>query len=187
MNYSFAGSHPSPHSTCRRAKNRFSARESARCAVGVAVILTWAGSAFAQGRTLEGVWGVVTQERNCTTNAPLGPPTRALVTYDAGGAFSDSRNIPVFLPGQLSETHGLWRHDGGQTYATRFITMINFDSAPGTPPGSPGFQAGWIVGAQTITLTGPDTFTSTGRSEFFNLNREVWRVGCASRTGERFR
>ena len=40
--------------------------------------------------------------------------------------------------------------------------------------------------AQTITLSGPNNFTSTGRTEFINLNREVWRVGCASRVGERF-
>jgi len=182
MNYPFAGSGPSVH---EYPESRHLRDAIIRVTVGVVVLFAWAGSAFAQGRTLEGVWGVMTQERNCTTNAPQGPPTRAIVTYDGGGAFIDSRHIPVFLPGQLSETHGLWRHDGGQTYATRFVTMINFDSAAGTPPGSPGFQAGWIVGTQTITLTGPDNFTSTGRSMFFNLNREMSRVGCASRVGER--
>jgi hypothetical protein len=62
--------------------------------------------------------------------------------------------------------------------------MVNFDTAPGT---SPAFQAGWQIATQTITLTGPDNFTMTGSSQFFNLNREVYRVGCASRVGERFK
>jgi hypothetical protein len=65
--------------------------------------------------------------------------------------------------------------------------MVQFDTAPGTPPGSPGFQAGWQIATQTITLTGLDSFTMTGSSQFFNANREVYRTGCASRVGERFR
>jgi hypothetical protein len=154
---------------------------------GIVAMCTSGGAAFAQGTSVEGVWGVVTQERNCTTNAAMGPPTRALVTYHAGGTLSESRVIPVFLPGQLSEGHGVWRPDGGQTYAARVVTMVTFESAPGTPPGSPGFQAGWQIATQTITLTGPDHFTMTGRSEFFNTSREVYRVGCASRVGERFK
>ena len=40
---------------------RFGSMALTRCAVGVVVFLAWAGSAFAQGRTLEGVWGVVTR------------------------------------------------------------------------------------------------------------------------------
>ena len=65
--------------------------------------------------------------------------------------------------------------------------MANFDSAAGTPPGSPGFQAGWLIATQSLALTGPDSFTMTGSTQFINLNREVYRVGCASRVGERFR
>jgi hypothetical protein len=155
--------------------------------VGVALLLGSASPALAQARTLEGVWGVVTQERHCATNAPLGPPTRALVTYHAGGTLGESRIIPVFATGQLSEGHGTWIHSGGLTYTGRVVTMVAFDTPPNTPPGSPGFQAGWQVATQTITLSGPDNFTMTGTSQFFNGNRDVYRVGCASRIGERFR
>lgn len=151
------------------------------------MLLGLTSPAFAQARTLEGVWGVVTQERHCTTNAPLGPPTRALVTYHAGGTLSESRSIPVFATGQLSEGHGTWTHTSGLTYQGRVVTMINFETSPNTPPGSPGFQAGWQVATQTITLSGPDSFTMTGSSQFFNGNRDIYRVGCASRVGERFK
>jgi hypothetical protein len=152
-----------------------------------ALFLGLAGPAFAQPRALEGVWGVVTQERNCATNAPLGPTTRALVTYHADGTVTESRYIPVFAPGQLSEGHGIWSHGGGQTFNGRVVTMVQFDSAPGSPPGSPGFQAGWQIATQTITMSGPDNFTMTGSSQFFNLSREPYRTGCASRVGERFK
>jgi hypothetical protein len=54
--------------------------------------------AFAQALTLEVVWSVVTQERNCSTNTPIGPTTRALVTYHAGDTVR-GRYIPVFAVG----------------------------------------------------------------------------------------
>jgi hypothetical protein len=44
-----------------------------------------------------------------------------------------------------------------------------------------------MVGTQNFVLIGPDSFTQTGSTQFFNLNREVYRVGCASRVGERFK
>jgi hypothetical protein len=157
----------------------------AKIMVSAAVLLSIT-STIAEAQTLQGVWGVLTQNRDCATNAAIGPPTRALVTYHLGGIVSESRNIPVFALGQQSESHGMWRHDGGLTYTGRVVTMINFETAPNTPPGSPGFQAGWQVATQTITLSGPDNFTMTGVSQFFNLNREVYRVGCASRVAERF-
>ena len=159
----------------------------ARAAVGVAVLVGAASPAFGQARTLEGVWGIVTQDRNCATNAAQGPPTRALATYHLGGTLDESRYIPVFALGQLSESHGTWSHDGGLTYTGRVVTMIHFDTAPGTPPGLPVFQAGWMIATQTITLTGADSYTMTGVTQFFNASREVVRTGCASRVAERFK
>ena len=158
-----------------------------RGAFGAAVLLGATSPAFGQAKGLEGVWAVTTQERNCTTNAPLGPPTRALVTYHTGGTVDESRYIPVFALGQLSTGHGTWAHDGGATFVGRVVTMVQFDTAPNTPPGSPGFQAGWLVNTQFITMSGRDSFTMTGSGQFYNLNREVYRTGCASRTGERFK
>jgi len=160
----------------------------ARAAAAIlALLFGTAGAARAQARTLEGAWVVVTQQRNCTTDAPIGAPHRALVSYHAGGTLSDSSSVPGFALGQRSEGHGTWRHDGGQTYAVRWVAMIQFDTAPGTPPGSPGFQAGWQVATNTVVLTGPDSFTSNGVSEFLDLSGHVYRVACASRTAQRFR
>ena len=156
-------------------------------AVVVALLFGMASPVFAQARTLEGAWLVVTQQYNCTTNALIGAPHRALVSYHAGGTLSDSSAVPSFAVGQRSEGHGTWRHDGGQTYAIRWVAMLQFDTAPNTPPGSPGFQAGWQVATNTVVLSGADTFTSTGVSEFINLAGEVYRTGCASRNAQRFK
>jgi hypothetical protein len=126
----------------------------------------------------------VTQERNCSTGAAIGPTTRALVTYHAQGTVSESRYIPVFALGQLSDGHGTWRRDGDNTFIGRVVTMVQFDSPPNTPP---GVQAGWQIASQTISLQDKDSFTMSGSSEFVNLAGEVYRVGCATRVGQRFR
>lgn len=168
-------------------KSKFVTAVAARTAVAAALLLGVANAAFAQARTLEGAWLVVTQQRNCTTNAPIGQPHPALVTYHAGGTLSDSSNVPGFSLGQRSEGHGIWRHDGGQSYAVRWVAMIQFDTPAGTPPGSPGFLAGWQVATNAIVLSGSDSFTSNGVSEFLDLNGQVYRVACASRVAERFR
>jgi len=166
--------------------SKFGVTAMAGAAAALALLCGTASPALAQARTLQGAWLVVTQPRNCTTNAPMGPPHRAIVSYHAGGTLSDSSAVPAFAVGQRSEGHGAWLHDGGLTYAVRWVSMIQFDTAPNTPPGSPGFQAGWQVATNTVVLSGSDTFTSTGVSEFFNLAGELYRVGCASRIGERF-
>jgi hypothetical protein len=154
----------------------------ARAVATVAVLLGLASPAFAQARGLEGVWGVVTQDRNCTTNAAQGSPTRALITYHTDGTVSESRHIPVFALGQLSESHGIWKDDGRGNYQGRVVTMINFASAAGT---TPSFQPGWMLATQTITLVGPNTFTMTGSTDFYNLDLQVYRTGCASRVALR--
>jgi hypothetical protein len=99
----------------------------------------------------------------------------------------ESRYIPVFALGQLSAGHGIWGHDGGAKFVGRVVTMVQFDTPPNPPPGSPVFQAGWLVHTQFITMSGSDSFTMTGSGQFYNLAREVYRTGCASRTGERFK
>lgn len=159
----------------------------ARAAVGAVVLLGPVGPAFAQAHGLEGVWGVTTQDRDCATGVPRGVPTRALVTYHKGGTVDESRHIPVFAIGQLSNGHGNWQYDGGATFVSRVVSMVNFDTPLPVPPGFPAFVAGWQIATQIITMTAANSFTMVGSSEFYNLNRELVRVGCASRTGERFR
>jgi len=170
-------------------RSRFGVAMIARAACGVALLIGVPIPAFAQGMTLQGTWLVVTQPRNCTTDVPMGAPHHAIVTFHAGGTLSDSSNVQAFAVGQRSEGHGIWRHDGAHTYAANWVAMINFQTVPNTPPtppGSPGFQAGWQVASNRITLTGPDSFTSVGVSNFVDLSGQIYRVGCASRTAERF-
>ena len=154
-------------------------------ALGAAALLIMAETAAAQAR-LEGVWGVTIQRRDCQTTAALGPPVRALVTFDQGGTLTETNGALAFSPGQRSIGHGTWSQATGATLADHTVTLILFDTPANTPPGSPGFQAGWEVTSHTITLSG-DTFTATGTAQFFNLNREVYRSACVTRSGERFK
>ena len=154
-------------------------------AVSAAALLMMVETAAAQAR-LEGVWGVTIQRRDCQTTAALGPPVRALVTFNQGGTLTETNGALAFSPDQRSIGHGTWSQTGGTTFADRTATLLLFDTAANTPPGSPGFQAGWEVTSHTITLSG-DTFTATGTAQFYNLNREVYRSGCVTRSGERFK
>jgi hypothetical protein len=124
---------------------RLQAAVMARTTVVVALLLGATGLAFGQPR-LEGAWGVVTQERNCTTNAAIGPPTRALVSYHAGGSVSESRYIPVFCPrtaiGGSRNLESRWACTG------RVVTMIQFDSAPKHAAGLAGLS-GWLAGGDS--------------------------------------
>ena len=153
----------------------------------IAVLLGSVHVTFAQGpRSIEGAWGVVLQQQDCTTKAPIGPPLRALVTYHDGGTLTESSGALSFMPGQRSVTHGTWNRQS-LAHSDQTVTMLLFDTAAGTPPGSPGFQAGWQVARHEIALDGPDNFTATGTSEFYNLAGEAYRRTCAARTGERLK
>jgi hypothetical protein len=154
---------------------------------GMAAIWVASGTpAFAQAsQPIEGIWAVTITQRDCTTGTVIGAPFRALVTFHQGGTVSESGATPAFAPGQRSIGHGNWTHLGGASFVERTALMILFDT-PANPP-SPGFQAGWQVVNQTITLVNANSFTSVGQSVFYDLNRQPYRVACASRVGERFR
>src|SRR5688572_22097081 len=130
----------------------------------LALLLASASLASAQNDppTLQGVWGIVLQQRDCATHAPIGPPFRALVTYEDGGTLTESSAAPAFQPGQRSASHGTWSKGARRNHHDKTIAMIVFETAPGTPPGSPGFQAGWQVAEHTIRLTSQNTFNATG-------------------------
>jgi hypothetical protein len=162
-------------------------RQWIRLVVGAAMVLGIASADVVHAQPLEGVWSVVTQPVNCTTNAPVGPPERGLVTYHQGGTFSESSGGLAFAPGQRSPGHGTWGPSGGLAYAGRLVAMILFETAANTPPGSPGFQAGWLVATHSIVLSGFDRFSATATVQFVNLDRTVYRNACATRAGERFK
>ena len=157
-----------------------------RMTLGVLTVFILTNDALAQGLRLEGSWGVLIQRRDCTTGAALGPAVRALTTFEQGGTLIESNGATAFVPGQRSIGHGTWTPSGGG-YVDRTATMLLVDTPANTPPGSPGFLAGWEVTSHTYTLTGIDSFTATGTAAFYDLNRAVYRTACTTRTGDRIK
>jgi hypothetical protein len=156
--------------------------------MAVALVLS-AGSAAgaqqsgSQGQTVQGVWYVQVTIRNCDTGVALAPPVHSLVTFASGGTLQESVSGGGFAPGQRSNGHGTWSHKGGQTYDQRFVSLINFTTAPG--PG-PGFEAGWMKVLHTVTMIDADHIESAGTNNFHRLNGDVYRTGCSTATGTRF-
>jgi hypothetical protein len=142
----------------------------------------------AEGRamSIEGTWLVDVQLRVCQTQAPLGAPFRSLVTFLADGTVVEATEAPAFAVGQRPPAHGRWTRLGGSRYSQRMLALIAFDTPP-NPPASPGFQRGGSVVSQTVELVDPDTMTSTGTNEFYTAAGVLYRTGCASATGRRFR
>ena len=156
--------------------------------IGVPLVLSAATAASAQqsaakGRTVQGVWYVQVTIRDCATGVALAPAVHSLVTFAAGGTLHESVGGGGFAPGQRSDGHGNWTHKGGETYDQRFVSMINFATAPG--PG-PGFEAGWMKVRHTVTVIDADHIESAGTNSFYRLNGEVYRTGCSTATGTRF-
>jgi hypothetical protein len=163
-------------------------RSAVMMSMGVALMLPAARAASAQqsaseARTVQGVWYVQVTIRDCATGAALAPPVNSLVTFAAGGTLHESVGGGGFAPGQRSDGHGTWTHAGGQTYDQRFVSMINFATAPG--PG-PGFDAGWLKVNHTVKVLDADHIESAGSNRFYRLNGEVYRTGCSTATGTRF-
>jgi hypothetical protein len=156
--------------------------------VGVALVLSAASAASAQpsrseGRTVEGVWYVQVTIRDCASGAALAPPVNSLVTFADGGTIHESVSGGGFAPGQRSDGHGTWAHKRGHTYDQRFVSLINFATAPG--PG-PGFEAGWMKVHHTVEVVDADHIQSAGTNTFYRLTGDVYRTGCSTATGTRF-
>jgi len=142
-----------------------------------------------------GTWAIQVTLRDCTTNAPMGPPIHTLVTFHGGGTLSESAASLAFAPDQRSAGHGIWTQRGRRTVSQRMIFLILFDTPanlPGTPgfnpslPVSPGFFAGWQTVTHTIRLNDADHLTSSGTNAFYKFNGDVYRTGCSTAVGERF-
>ena len=161
----------------------------------MAALLTPSSALADPAQGLVGAWRVLVTLRNCTTQAPLGPPVHALVTFHRGGTISESAGGVTFAPGQRSPGHGVWARKGGHAYQQDMVAMIVFDSEPnlpGTPtfdptkPVSPGFFAGWVTISHTVQFTDEDHISSEGTNAFYKLSGEVYRTGCSTAIGERF-
>jgi hypothetical protein len=163
-------------------------RSAVMLSMGLGLVLSAASAASgqqsnAQAPTVEGVWYLQVTIRDCATGVAVAPPVRSLVTFAAGGTLHESVGGGGFAPGQRSDGHGTWTHKGGQTYDQRFVSMINFATAPG--PG-PGFEAGWLKVQHTVEVIDADHIESAGSNSFYRLNGEVYRTGCSTASGTRF-
>jgi hypothetical protein len=137
------------------------------------------------GATLEGTWIVQVTQRNCATNAALGT-FASLVTFARGGTIIETPGSVAFAPGQRTNGHGNWAHDGGRTYSQRTVALILFDT-PANPPVSPGFLRGSQTITHTVELVDADHFTSAGGADFYDANGQLYRSGCSSAAGQRFK
>ena len=150
-----------------------------RLCVGLAILLLgYASTVSAQPVSLHGVWAVTISPRNCATNQPLpAPAVRTLLTFHGDGTSTESVSSVGFAAGQRAIGHGTWRHVGGTTFVERTVAMILFDGGM--------FQAGWQLITRTITMTDANNYTSSGPSDFYNLNRQLYFTACATSVGER--
>jgi hypothetical protein len=166
-----------------------------------AVLLTTSGSnlnaaSADSSNALVGVWSIQVTLRNCATGAPLGAPINSLVSFHQGGTMTETPGGQAFAPGQRSDGHGLWSKKDGHTYRQTFIALLNFDTPPnlpGTPtfdpsrPVSPGFFAGWQTVTHTLQLDDADHVSSEGTNAFYRTDGTVYRTGCSTAVGERFK
>jgi len=144
-----------------------------------------AGSATEPG--LEGTWSVQVTRRDCQSQAPLGPPILALITFARGGTMIDSAGSPPpgFAPSQRSIGLGTWAHDGGHKYVSNTVMLVHFDTTP--PPPAPPLKTGWQILSQEIELSDRDNFTAVASVRFLDTGGTEYRPkGCSTAEGRRF-
>ena len=138
-----------------------------------------------QAYSIEGNWNVLVTLTNCATGDPLPiPQFYSLVTFGPGGLIAESTGSLAFAPNQRSEGHGTWKRLGAQTYSQHTLALVRFANNPQT---TPPVVAGWQTIDQTVTLTGRDAFTSSGTTDFYDINGAAYRHGCATAAAERLR
>jgi len=140
---------------------------------------------LAAARGIEGVWGVTVTLTNCDTGTPVAPPFRSLVTFAAGGTVNESTGGLGFAPEQRSEGHGVWRQTARRRFTQRTIALLRFETPPQPP--APGFLAGWQVIDHVVTLVDSRRLTSEGTTQFFDTTGQLYRSGCSTAVGERFK
>jgi hypothetical protein len=135
-------------------------------------------------RALTGTWLVQVQQRICATQQPLGDAFYSLLTFASGGTMTGTTSSPLFAPGQRTGDFGVWSHGGRGSFSAVSEAFLLADSAS-TPP---GLKRGLQRITQTITIPegDPDTFSSVAEVEFFDMNSQLLRSGCATAVGKRF-
>jgi hypothetical protein len=92
-------------------------------AVSGMLVLGSVGTALAsrdgrpESHALKGTWLVEVQLRICATQAPLGAPFYALLTFAGGGTMTGTTSSPQFAPGQRTGDFGVWSYCGRRTFS----------------------------------------------------------------------
>jgi hypothetical protein len=143
-----------------------------------------AAKQLANGRNIVGTWQVRVQLYDCATEAPIGPTFVSLLTFNEGGTMTGSTSNPGFAVGQRGPDAGVWERNGRHTYNAKSIALLNYTTPPNLPL-NPGFLAGTQTLTQKIRFDNPDEFTSDATTEFFDVDGDSYRKGCASAVAQR--
>jgi hypothetical protein len=140
----------------------------------------------ASGKRLVGTWRVTVQLHDCATEAPIGPPFASLLTFNEGGTMAGSTTNPGFAVAQRGPDQGIWSRTARGTFSAKSVAFLYFTTPP-NPPFNPGFQAGTQELAQAIVFDhSSNEFKSVATTEFFDVNGNSYRKGCASAVAQRF-
>lgn len=140
----------------------------------------------ASGNTLVGTWRVTVQLYDCATEAPIGPPFASLLTFNEGGTIAGSTTNPGFAAAQRGPDQGIWSRTTQGTFNAKTVAFLYFTTPP-NPPFNPGFQAGTQELTQHIEFDqASNEFKSDATTEFFDVNGNSYRKGCAFAVAQRF-
>jgi hypothetical protein len=139
----------------------------------------------ASGKGLVGTWRVTVQLYDCATEAPIGPTFASLLTFNEGGTMAGSTTNPGFAIAQRGPDQGIWSRTARGTFSAKTVAFLYFTTPP-NPPFNPGFQAGTQELTQTIAFDQTaNEFKSDATTEFFDVNGNSYRKGCASAVAQR--
>jgi hypothetical protein len=90
---------------------------------------------------------------------------------------------------------GRWVRKDQHIFLQKIIALVVFDTPPNLPgpgfdptkPVTPGFFAGWQTVTHTVEQIDADHLTSAGTNAFYKANGDLYRTGCSTAVGERFK
>ncbi len=132
--------------------------------------------AESNGSSLVGTWLFQITLESCATKAPVGEPFYSLLTFDAGGAMTETTSNAMFYPDERGPAHGVWSHVGSSTYKATQLAFITQD----------GVLQKLQTVEQTIKLKDNNALKTTSANVVFTApDGTVLMQGCASATGQR--
>lgn len=138
------------------------------------------GTASAQGESrgsgrLTGTWDAVVTLKNCVTGDAIRSFNSIASFTKDGTTIGSTAGIPQSL---RTPEHGIWRHEGGNTYAFKFKSF-SFDAA--------GNPTGWSIVTHQLELDHDNnSYNSAGIAQIFAPNGVQVAGGCSSAIGTRF-